>query len=98
VSADLQSIVAAAKNGTDLVISVHYLRERLGGTDRPGLSELAFGLADDAPTISRDEAGSGSDARGSVCDVTCRSAQGRPMTIRVSYEGKPMILVTAFYN
>jgi hypothetical protein len=98
VPADLQSIVAAAKNGTDLLISVHYLKERLDNRDRPGLAEMVFGLTDDAPRISRDEAGTGSDNRGNVCDISCETPHGRLMTVRVNYEKKPMILVTAFYS
>lgn len=98
VTADLDSIVAAARNGTDLLISVHYLKDRLGNRNRPGLAEVAFGLTDDAPRISRDEAGTGSDDRGSVCDISCETPHGRPMTVRVNYEKKPMILVTAFYS
>lgn len=98
VAADLPLIVAAAANGTDLLISVHYLNERLGDQDRPGLAEIAFGLTDDAPRISRDEAGAGTDHRGSVCDISCIAPHGRVMTVRVSYEKTPMILVTAFYR
>ncbi len=98
VAADLQSIVAAANNGKDLLISVHYLKERLGNHDRPGLAEVAFGLTDDAPRIARDEAGIGNDDRGSVCDIACETPYGRPMTVRVNYEKKPMVLVTAFFS
>ena len=98
VAADRQTIVDAAKDGKALIISVHYLRERLGQADRPPVDAMAFGLTDDAPRIVRDEAGTGSDGRGNVCEISCETPNGRFMTVRVNYEKNPMIIVTAFFN
>ncbi len=98
MSADLAVIVEAAKGRDGLVLSLHYLRDRLGSKDRPSIRELAFGLRDDAPKITRDEASAGSDARGEVCDISCETSDGRAIIVRVNYVKRPMKVVTAFYQ
>lgn len=97
MAADLASIIAAARDEDGLVVSLHYLADRLGKSNRPALTDLAFGLREDTPRITRDEAGSGNDERGDICEIACFSRYGRAMTVRVNYAKRPMKVVTAFY-
>lgn len=71
VAADLSDVLRAARTG-DLIMSDHYLEDRLGLSDRPWPHEIVFGLLRDAPRIVRDDGGA-NDNRGAVCEVQMRS-------------------------
>lgn len=96
MAASLSDIIRAAVND-DFVISVHYLQERQGRDNRPWPSDILFGLMHDAPRIIRDDRGL-ADPRGAVCELLCEAADRQEFRIRVNYERRPMVMVTAFWQ
>lgn len=94
MTADLAAVLRAAHTG-ELLLSTHYLEERLGGADRPWPHEIVFGLLRDAPRIIRDDDGM-TDPRGAICEVECEAPDGSLLVVRINYEKIPMKIVTGF--
>lgn len=92
--ANLQQIVEAARRGA-IRLSRHYERDRMGEPDRPSYDEIIFGLASDAPEITRDDGGR-KDPRGPVCSITCEGPDGDRFVIRLNYVVRPVRVITAF--
>lgn len=92
--ADLEAIVAAAREGT-LDFTDHYLHERMGIAGRPWYSEIIFGIAHGEPRIIGDDQGE-RDPRGAVCTIACQAPDGTNLIALVNYEVEPMRLITAY--
>ena len=92
--ADLQQIVEAARRGA-IRLSDHYERDRMGAPGRPSREEIFFGLARDAPEITRDDGGR-NDPRGPVCSIRCEGPDGNRFVIRLNYVVRPARVITAF--
>ena len=94
--ADLEAIVAGAREPSSIPVSRHYSMDRVGREDRPSPDDIRWGLQESELAITSDDRGAGDD-RGAVCTVVCRSRRGRRMAVRINYEKSPMLVVTAYW-